>query len=92
LSDLYFPGWQASVDGADTPIYRANYTFRLIEVPAGRSTVEFRYRPTSFLIGAILSALGLVVVVGLLLWGRRNPASSAPSFSPFHPATHQYMK
>jgi hypothetical protein len=77
LSDLYSPGWRASVDGADVPILRANYTFRLIEVPAGRFTVDFRYRPMSVLIGAILSALGLAVVVGLSIWGRRNSRPSA---------------
>jgi uncharacterized membrane protein YfhO len=60
------------VNGEDVAILRANYTFRLVEVPAGTSTVEFRYRPMSVLIGAILSVLGLVVVVAVLISQRRK--------------------
>jgi uncharacterized membrane protein YfhO len=45
LSDTYFPGWTAAVDGRETPIYRANYTFRAVALPAGAHTVTFSYRP-----------------------------------------------
>jgi len=47
LSDQYFPGWFASVNGRSAPIQRANYAFRLVEVPAGQSTVEFWYSPAA---------------------------------------------
>jgi len=43
LSDNYYPGWKAQVNGKDTKIYRADYTLRAVEVPAGKSAVEFRY-------------------------------------------------
>jgi hypothetical protein len=71
LADQYYPGWQATVNGTPVPIYRANYMFRLLEVPAGTSQVEFRYRPTSVLIGAAISALTLAVLA-LLLWSGRG--------------------
>jgi|GEM_PF-1999745 len=67
LSEMYFPGWHAYVDGVETPIYRTNYIFRGVVVPAGRHTLTFVYRPASALWGAALSALALVVVVGLLV-------------------------
>jgi hypothetical protein len=67
LADQYYPGWRATVNGKDVPIQRANYTFRLVEVPAGSSRVEFRYRPASVAIGAAVSALTLVTVV-VLVW------------------------
>jgi hypothetical protein len=51
LSDQYFPGWSATVNTGSVPIQRANYVFRLVEVPAGRSTVEFRYSPRSLWFG-----------------------------------------
>ena len=45
LSDAYYPGWQATVNGAPTPILRANVMFRAVPVEAGLNTVMFRYHP-----------------------------------------------
>lgn len=69
LTDVYYPGWTAAVDGVQTPIYRANYAFRGVPVPAGEHTVTFRYEPSSFRYGAWLSlagvfGVGLPVVAG----------------------------
>jgi hypothetical protein len=43
LSDNYYPGWNVYVNGKKTKIYRANYSFRAVEVPKGKSTVIFTY-------------------------------------------------
>lgn len=43
LSDNYYPGWKAYVDGKETKIHRANYTFRAVPVPQGKHIVEFTY-------------------------------------------------
>ncbi len=77
LSEMYAPGWHAKVDGADTVIYRTNYLFRGVVVPAGRHTVTFVYRPRSILIGAGVSALALAAAALLLLAGRRRRFRSA---------------
>jgi Bacterial membrane protein YfhO len=69
LTDVYYPGWTASVDGAPVPVLRADHAFRAVAVPPGRHIVEFRYRPDSIRYGAILSGAGLVLL-GLLLWPR----------------------
>jgi len=69
LSDGYFPGWRAWVDGEESRIYRANYAFRAVPVNAGQSIVEFRYEPQSFQIGALISAGSIALFTGLL--GRR---------------------
>ena len=42
LPDVYFPGWEATVDGRETTIYPTNGAFRGIAVPEGTSRVEFR--------------------------------------------------
>ena len=67
LLDTCFPGWKAFVDGDETPIYRADYNFRAVTVPAGRSSVHFTYRPLSFRIGLALAlvSMGLLALAAL---------------------------
>jgi len=82
LSDSWYPGWRAVVDGAEVPIERANLMFRAVFLPAGEHTVEFRFEPTSVRRGMLVSAASLavtvVLVVGLGLWRRRRMAESTP--------------
>ncbi len=65
LSDTYYPGWEAYVDGKKVPIYRANISFRAIFVPKGSHLVEFKYRPLSFYLGLLLSLSGLILAFAL---------------------------
>jgi hypothetical protein len=81
LSDAYFPGWKATVDGHAVQIEKAYGALRAVIVPAGTHTVIMRYRPVSFLIGATLSVLGLALAGLLALFprfmsGRREYASN----------------
>jgi hypothetical protein len=74
LADLDYPGWRATVDGRDTPIYRANYLFRAVHVPAGQHTVEFVYQPRSFRLGLFVTvAATALVVAALALLGFGRP-------------------
>jgi hypothetical protein len=74
LADQYDTGWRAWVNGQPAAITRGNYAFRLVEVPAGRSTVAFRYRPTSLLAGAAISLLAIAAAA--LLARRAAPAQA----------------
>ena len=65
LSDLYFPGWRAFVNDAESRVYRANYMFRAVAVPSGKHTVTFLYRPRSFQVGAALSISTLIILLAL---------------------------
>jgi hypothetical protein len=66
VSEMYFPGWRAYVDGTPTPIYRTNYLFRGVVVPAGRHTVRFVYRPASVIIGAAVTGVAALAIAWLL--------------------------
>ncbi len=63
LTDTYFPGWIAQIDGEDTPMYRADGNFRAVVVPAGEQTVRFKYSPISFRVGSVLSLLAVIAVM-----------------------------
>jgi len=65
LTDIHYPGWQATVDGGTVPILQANYAFRAIKVPAGKHRVEFSYRPVPFYAGACLFVIAVLVAVGV---------------------------
>lgn len=72
LADQYFPGWRAQVNGTEMPIMRANYLFRAVEVPAGKSRVELRYLPPSLLAGVAISAATAMVLLLLAVVSYRR--------------------
>jgi len=62
LTDNYYSGWSATVDGQKTKVHRADYTFKSAFVPKGTHTVVFQYMPTSFMIGALTSLIGIAML------------------------------
>lgn len=64
LTHTYYPGWNATVDGAETNIYHANYLFRAVHINTGHHTVVFEYCPLSWRIG-ILFCLACCLVLTL---------------------------
>ena len=61
LSDTFYPGWRATVDGNSVAIEEADGIFRGVAVPAGEHVIEMKYRPASVIGGAVLSLLaGLI--------------------------------
>lgn len=75
LSEAFFPGWRATVDGRDTPVVRADGALLGVPMPAGEHRIEFRFRPPPAVgIGRGISVAALLVVAVLLLSpGRRAP-------------------
>ena len=73
LTDCFYPGWKAFVDGEERPILRANTLFRAVEVAPGAHTIVFRYRPASLLWGAAISLASLFFIfAGLVVERRRS--------------------
>ncbi len=63
LSDSYYPGWNAYVDGKTTKIYRVNYAFRGVLVPQGNHVVTYSYNPKSFHYGIYCGLFTLLIVI-----------------------------
>lgn len=67
LSEVWYPGWRAFLDGEPAPILRANYLFRAVQVPPGRHQVLMVYQPLSFWTGAAVSLLAVLILLALAL-------------------------
>ncbi len=73
LSDTWFPGWRAWVDGTEVEIHPVNHLFRGVQADAGEHVIVFAYRPQSVALGAAGSTLGLAIccVLAVAPWRRR---------------------
>ena len=72
LSDTYYPGWYASVDGQSAKIYEVDLALRGVPVPKGQHAVTFQYRPRSVLWGAGLTLAGMLGAAALTFWSGKN--------------------
>jgi hypothetical protein len=67
LSEVYYPGWKAYVDGRPVSLYSADYVLRAVPVPAGEHTVELRYESRSLRAGIAISLVVYATLVGLFV-------------------------
>lgn len=67
LTDMWYPGWKAYVDGKETPILRVDHAFRGVYLPHGQYRVEFVYAGEVWLWGGLVS-LAAVLACAVLLW------------------------
>ena len=63
LCDVYYPGWEVTVDGEPSQLLKTNYTFKGVYLSAGQHQVEFKFIPISFIVGLILNLFSLVIVI-----------------------------
>jgi hypothetical protein len=66
-SDVYYPGWQASVDGVPAQLFRTNYILRGVPIPAGEHVVRFEFKPKTFMRGAAITIFSLLALAGCFL-------------------------
>ncbi len=71
LTDLFYPGWRAEVDGTRAEIHRANYLFRMVQVGKGEHEVRFMYSGGTFYKGLALSLFAVVIMAAVAVLGAR---------------------
>jgi hypothetical protein len=68
LSEMFYPGWQAWLDGRQMKVERVDYVLRGVAVPAGKHRLEFVFRPASLRRGALCAVFGaLILLAGAVL-------------------------
>ena len=68
INDVWYTGWKAWVNGEETPVYRANGTFRAVRVPSGQHTVFMKYESTYLNLGIWIAAITWLMFIGVGLW------------------------
>jgi hypothetical protein len=77
LSEIMYPGWDASIDGKKVEIIPQAGILRSIVVPFGDHLVEFRFHPTSFYFGLLITCIALILIVfHYIFQGRKNRGRS----------------
>ena len=79
FSDIYYPGWQCTIDGEPAPILRADYVLRAVVIPTGKHQIAFRFDPQSLhtteaIANTALIALALLLIalVAVGVWRKRK--------------------
>jgi hypothetical protein len=67
LTDAWYPGWQATIDGRSVPVQIAYHAYRAIKVDAGKSTITMQFRPATWDWGRLISLLTLLGVIAALI-------------------------
>jgi len=75
-SEVWYPGWTATIDGKKTSINKENDTFRTLFIQPGNHTIVYEFRPTIFLFGGIIS---LFTGSMLALWWKKPIMDVVPA-------------
>lgn len=79
FSEIYYPGWEATIDGQPAKLARANYILRAMTVPAGQHTIEMRFDPQSLHLTEAIAygALALLIMaIMIYAWKKRKACSN----------------
>jgi len=68
LSEIWYPAWKAYIDGKETKVLCADYSFRAVEIPKGEHKIKFVYKSGYFTCGALITLLTLLFSIGYLVF------------------------
>ncbi|MCS7208137.1 MAG: YfhO family protein [Fimbriimonadales bacterium] len=75
ITDTWYPGWVATVNGKPAPLLQANGAFRAVPIPSGDAVVEMRFVPRNFQVGVLLTLFSVAVLLLLELTARLGKTS-----------------
>ena len=70
LAEVWYPGWQATINDQPASIIRANHAFMAAQLPAGESVVDFQFTSPMLVGGAVITVMTLVAALAFLVWSR----------------------
>ncbi|MGQ0712418.1 MAG: YfhO family protein [Gemmatimonadaceae bacterium] len=69
VSENWYPGWRATVDGRPASVARADYTFMGIPLTAGARHVELSFTDPVYVRGRLITLIALALTAGLIIGG-----------------------
>ncbi|MDP6792629.1 MAG: hypothetical protein QF660_01105 [Anaerolineales bacterium] len=72
FSEVWYPGWRATLDGNPISLLRANYAFRAIYLPAGEHIVELNFSPTGWRYASSISIFSAISIILILVTSSRK--------------------
>lgn len=80
FSEIYYPGWVATIDGKASDVIRVDYVLRGLEIPAGEHKIEFTFEPKAYTVGnkvtTAASWMIVLLLVGSIVWSVRDNKQS----------------
>jgi hypothetical protein len=67
FSEIYYPGWTATIDGEEVEIGRVNYVLRALRVPAGKHEIKMEFRPSSVSTTTTIAYIAIIFILGILV-------------------------
>jgi hypothetical protein len=67
LSEVYYPAWQAYVDGQPTRVYVADHALRAVALTAGEHVVDLRYESAALSVGLVISLALSTLLAALVI-------------------------
>jgi len=67
FSEIWYPGWEATIDGKPAEVLRADYILRALQIPAGKHTIEFTFRPKPYTTGNTITTASSWIVFAFFI-------------------------
>ena len=70
FSEIYYPDWEATIDGQQAEVACADYILRAMYVPAGKHTIEMKFDPRSIYLTDTIAYIGyILLLLGVVYYG-----------------------
>ena len=63
FSEIYYPGWTATIDGEPLELGRVNYVLRAAYVPSGKHLVHMEYKPASVGVTETIAYIAIILLL-----------------------------